>query len=94
MSDFMEDIIGGVEESEEFTLTGNCDIWVSGITSGSVKLQIKFKGSSIWRDVPYEEYDEDTFKTIFVSESGVKGRLVGVSVNTGVYVRLARFMND
>jgi hypothetical protein len=94
MADYMEDTIGGVEASDEFLLVGNCDIWVSGRTSGSVKLQIKFPGAGkIFQDVPGESYAVDTSKTIFISEHGVMGRLVGVSCNAGVYVRLARFLN-
>ena len=94
MSDFIEATISStITETEEFTIVGNCDIWVSGLTSGSVKLQIKFPLQGNWRDVPDEEYTEDTFKTIFISEAGVKGKLVGTDASTGTYMRFARHMN-
>jgi hypothetical protein len=94
MADYMEDTITGVEASDELLLVGNCDVWISGITGGSVKLQLKFPGAGqTWRDVPDEEYTADTWKTIFISEHGVFFRLLGVSATGSVYTRLARFLN-
>lgn len=100
MSDFREataglsdDNLTYITETKEFTIIGYCDVWVSELTSGSVKLQIKFPGQGNWRNVPGEEYTEDTFKTIFVSEAGVKGKLVSSSYEIGAYMRLARHMN-
>jgi hypothetical protein len=94
MGNYVEATIGGVEESGEFVAVGNCDVWVSGLTSGSVKLQVKFPNSSTWRDVPEEEYTADIFKTLFISEHGARFKLVGVSANSGVYIRMAKGLND
>ncbi len=95
VKNMVEGTIGVGGESEELLIVGNCDIWVSELTSGTVKLQIKFPGAGQgWRDVPEEEYTTGTFKTIFISEHGVYGKLLGVANNAGTYVRLARFLND
>jgi hypothetical protein len=93
MANYMEDTLATGATSAEFMLIGNCDIWVSGLLAGSVKLQLRFPLSSTWRDVPDGSYTVDTMKTIFISESGVIFRLVGSGNTAGVYVRLARYIN-
>lgn len=91
---FEEATLGADETSGTFLIIGNCDIWVSGLTSGTVKLQLLFPRKTTWLDVPDGTYTDDTMKTIFISEDGVRCRLVGVSNNAGVYVRMGRFLND
>jgi hypothetical protein len=90
---YVEDTLSVDGEGSEFSLIGNCDVWISGLTSGSVTLKIKFPRSTTWRDVPDATFTQDTWKTIFISESGVQGKLVGSNNNDGVYVRLARYSN-
>jgi hypothetical protein len=91
---YMEDTVGVDGTSDTFQLIGNCDIWVSNLSAGTMTLEIRFPGSSTWRSHPDGAFTEATSKTIFFSENGVMGRFVGASNNADVYVRLARFMND
>lgn len=90
----MEDTLDVDGTSSEFLVVGNCDIWVSELTTGSVSLELKFPKSNTWRTVPNATYSSDSMDTIFISEHGVKCRFTGSSNNAGVYVRLARFLND
>lgn len=92
-NNFMADTLATGGTSEEFLVVGQCDIWVSNLTGGSVKLQIKFPDESSFRDVPGESYAANIYKTIFISEHGVAVRLVGVGNSADTYVRLARFLN-
>lgn len=93
MSDFVDATLGLNEETAAFMLVGHCDIWISGLTSGDVKLQVLFPNEVAYRDVPSGSFSADTFKNFFISEHGVKAKLVGVSNNAGVYVRMGRFLN-
>jgi hypothetical protein len=87
--------------ADGFVITGQCDIVIEGLTSGSVKFQYKLPpvpGSAaghanVWTDFPEGEFTADTYKTVFISEHGVTGRLYGNGCNDGVYVRLARYNN-
>lgn len=87
---FVEATLGVDESTDPFILEGGNDIWVTGLTTGSVQLQVQFQRSSTWRDVPNGNFTTDTNETVTVSEERVKGRLTGVSNNAGVYARLGR----
>lgn len=93
MANAVDATLGAGESTGAFLVIGMCDLWISGLTSGSVKLQLQFPGDSSWRDVPDGSFTTDTYKTIFISEHGVKCRLTGVSNNAGVYARLGKFLN-
>lgn len=84
------DTIGGVESTDWFIIQGTCDLFVSGLTSGSVKLQILFQGETVEKDWPEGEFADNVYKTLFISEEQAKVRVIGVSCNAGVYVRLGR----
>lgn len=88
---FVEATLGVDESTDEIVLEGNCDVWISNLSSGTVKLQLRFPRSSTWRDAA--EYSADAYKTIYVGESGIRFRLLGVSNNADVYARLARAHN-
>jgi len=89
--------IGGT--SPAFLLVGNCDVVVQGLTTGAVKLQYRLSPTVAlpvpeWKDFPDGSFIVDTYQTIFISDHGVIFRLLGVGNNAGVYVRMAKFMND
>lgn len=91
-------VIDENESSPSMLLVGNCDIVISGLTSGSVKLQYLLPPtvalpSPAWTDYPADAFTEDAYKTLFISEHGVQFRLTGVSNNDSVYVRMARYLN-
>ena len=94
MSYFIESTITANESSDAFLIIGNCDIWVSGLTGGAVQLEVLFPHQTEWLPMPEELYTTSTFKTIFISEDGVRCRLTGVGATGSVYCRLARFLND
>jgi len=99
MADFFDAVLGASESSAGYNITGHCDFLISGLTSGTVKLQFKHPASTnnatpAWTDFPDGAYTEDTYKTIFVSEHGVRFRFTGVSNNADVYVRFGRWNND
>jgi hypothetical protein len=86
------------DSSPSFLAVGYCDVVISGLTSGSVKLQYLLKPttalpSPAWTDMPEGSFSADTYTTLFFSEHGVNLRLTGVSNNDGVYVRMASFVN-
>jgi len=94
----VDKILGVNESSPSFLIVGNCDIVVSGLSAGAVKLQYKLPPTAVltepaWTDFPNKSFTADTYSSIFVSEHGVQMRLTGVSNNAGVYVRLARYLN-
>jgi hypothetical protein len=90
--------------SNNFVVTGQCDLWVSGLTSGTIKFQIKFPpipGSTnddgAWKDFPEGSFSSTDgsshAKTVFISEHGVLGRLYNDGGNSGVYCRIGRWNN-
>lgn len=88
-------------ETPAFTIIGNCDILIKGLTAGSVKLQYLLPPSTenpspTWEDWPSSdgEFTEDGWSTVFLSESNIRFKLVGSSNNAGAYVRFGRFLND
>ena len=85
--------LGANESTDPFILVGTCDIWIDNLNSGAVKLQIRHGAGGSWKDVPDASYTSDVFKTIFISEDQVYGRLTGVSNNAAVYARLGRYLN-
>lgn len=94
----VDTILAANASSAAFLTVGYCDIVISGLTSGSVKLQYKLPPTAVltapaWTDFPDGSFTEDAYRTIFVSEHGVQMRLTGVSNNANVYVRLARYIN-
>jgi hypothetical protein len=90
---FTQKALGVGEATDWFPLIGKCDIWVNGLLAGSVKLQFLFQGDLTPYDVPDGEFTADTFKTIFVSDEEIRGRLIGVGNTDGVIARLSRFKN-
>lgn len=99
MADYVDKVLGLGEETEGFIVVGNCDIQVQGLTSGSVKLQYKSGATPAlpvpsYVDFPDAEFTEDTYKTIFMSDNQTRFKLVGVGNNSGVYVKISRFLND
>lgn len=94
----VDKIIGVGESTDPLLMVGYCDFLIQGLASGSVKLQYLLKPTAVltaptWTDFPGMSYTADTYKTVFISEHGTKLRLTGVANNTGVYCRLARFLN-
>ena len=94
----VDKVIGVDEASPSFLVVGNCDVLVQGLTSGSVVLQYKLTKtdelpSPAWTNFPDGVFTADTYKTVFISEHGVQCRLLGVSNNASVYVRLSRYLN-
>ena len=94
----VDSVLGVGESSPSMLLVGNCDVVVSGLSAGAVKLQYLLTPttalpSPAWTDFPDGSFTEDIYKTIFVSEHGVQFRFTGVANNAGVYVRLARYLN-
>lgn len=92
-------VLGAGESSEGIVVVGQCDILVSGLTGGQVNLQYKLSKtpnlpSPDWTDFPEGSFTSDVYKTVFISEHGIKCRLTGVGNNAGVYVRLGRFLNN
>jgi hypothetical protein len=77
-------------ESDEILLELDCDIWIIGLTSGAVKIQVKFPGEPSFRDAPSGSYTADVMKTIYQAEHGVRYKMVGVGNNAGVYIRMAK----
>lgn len=82
-----------VTETEAFNLAGYCDIWIIGLTSGSVELKILFPDETEFRSYPDASYSSPIAKSIFISEKGVFGKLVGNSCNDGTYLRLSSHYN-
>lgn len=90
----VDKILGVNEYTDEISLIGSCDICIQGLTSGSVKLQYKLRKTDIltdpqWVDFPDGSFISDTYTTIFISDYGVKCRLIGVGNNITVYTRLS-----
>ena len=97
MSTMVDAVLGANESTDDFLVVGLCDVIVDGLSSGGVTLQYKLQPSTAlpspaWTTFPEGEFTEDTYKTVFISEHGVKCRLTGVSNNAGVYGRLARHL--
>jgi hypothetical protein len=92
------DAVLGVDASTDSLLcVGQCDIIVQGLSEGAVKLQYLLPKtvaltSPAWVDFPDGSFIVDTYKTIFISEHGVKLRLTGVSNNDTVYVKIAKHL--
>lgn len=94
----VDDVLGVGDSSPSMLLVGKCDLIISGLSSGAVKLQYLLTPTTAlaapaWTDFPDGSFTEDIYKTIFVSEHGVQFRFTGVANNAGVYVRLARYLN-
>lgn len=93
---YVEGVLDAGESTQEgFIISGNCDVIVEGLTAGSIKLQYKLRPSPLnaspaWADFPDGEFSADTFKSLYISSSGVYGRLTSSGGNDGVYVKLAR----
>lgn len=90
----IDKILGLNEYTDEIYLIGNCDICIQDLSAGSVKLQYKLRKTDVltdpqWTDFPEGSFVSNTFTTVFISDYGVKCRLVGVGNNVGVYVRLS-----
>ena len=90
MSEFVEATLGVDEESQSLVLVGDCDIYISNLTSGEVSVYIKFPQQTSFRAMSDATFTSDASKTIFFSEHGIEVKLVGNGNNAGVYVRLAR----
>jgi len=95
---FKDKVLGVDEYTDSIVVTGQCDILIYGLTSGTIKLQFKLQPSTElpspdWWDFPNGTFSADAFQTVFVSGDGVKCRLLGVDNNAGVYVRIAKFLN-
>lgn len=86
---YIDATLGVNESSDDIMLRGQCDVWVSGITTGQVVLQVRFPGSTTWRDVPEGTFSSEAMKSISVTEDQVHFRFLGIGNNAGVYVRLA-----
>lgn len=94
----VDTIIGVGEASTSMVIVGNCDLVISGLSAGAVKLQYKLPKTAVltvpaWTDFPDGSFTEDVYKTIFISEHGVEMRCLGVANNAGVYIRFARYLN-
>ena len=99
MATNIDAVLGVNGISPSFLLVGNCDVIVSGLTAGAVKLQYRLSPTvalpaPAWTDFPDGSFSANVYQTIFISDHGVIFRLVGVANNAGVYVRMAKFMND
>jgi len=93
--DYIDVVLGANESSNKFHVTGYCDVIISGLTSGAVKLQYLLHPTvalpvPAWTDFPDGSFSTNLFSTIFLSSHGVYFRWVGVSNNAGVYVKIAR----
>ena len=82
-----------VSETTDFELAGYCDIWILGLTSGSVELQVKFPDEETFRAYPDGLFTSDIANSIFISEKGVMGKLVATATNDGTYLRISRHFN-
>ena len=99
MATNVDAVLGVNGTSPTALLVGNCDVVVQGLLAGAVKLQYKLTPttalpSPAWVDFPDGSFTTDTYMTVFISDHGVLFRLQGVSNNDGVYVRMAKFMNN
>ena len=90
VSNFVDNTVTGTGETEAFNVFGYCDIWVLNLSSGSVKLQVKFSNEDSYRDYPDAEYSTDTASSIFISEINVMAKLVATGVGTDTYLRLSK----
>jgi hypothetical protein len=88
---FLKATLGAGESSRYFLVNGNCDILISGLTAGSVKLEALFQGEVAPIDLPGGSFNADIFETIFISEDQVRLRFTGVGNNAGVVVRFGRY---
>jgi len=93
--DYIDVVLGANESSDKFHVTGYCDVIISGLTSGAVKLQYLLHPTAAlpipaWTDFPEGSFSENTFKTIYLCSHGVYFKFVGVANNAGVYVKIAR----
>lgn len=75
---------------------GRVGVTISGLSAGTVQLEVKFRsaetGWTDWMDFPGEDatFTEDASKIVLVEEDGVLLRLKSESATDGVYCRLAR----
>jgi hypothetical protein len=76
--------------SSVIALYGNCDVLISGLLTGAVKMQVLLPGETTWIDAPGINFTESVWKTLYISEHGVRARLVGVANTAGVYYRISR----
>lgn len=87
---FTANTLGVNEEGDALILEGESDLWIIGLTSGTIQLQVKFPGEAAYKNAPEGTFTADVMKTIGQGEHGVWYKLIGVSNNAGVYVRLAK----
>lgn len=83
------------DTSDAVMVSGVVDIWIIGLSAGSVKMQVSFKDSDesqedTWMDVPDAEWSTDITKTLYITEDQVNIRFVGTSNTDGVYIRVGR----
>ncbi len=94
----VDSVLGVGETSASMLLVGYCDLVISNLTAGAVKLQYLLPPTAAlaapaWTDFPDGNFTAPVYKTIFISEHGVQFRFVGVANNADVYVRMARYLN-
>lgn len=93
---YVEGVIDAGESTRDgFIASGNCDIIVEGLTTGTIKLQYKLRPSTLnptpdWKDIPDGSFTSDTFQTLYISSTGVYCRLTSDGGNDNVYVKIAR----
>lgn len=95
----VDKFLNGTDETEPVKLVGSCDIFIQGMTSGTVTLKYKLKKTDIltdpqWFPHPDGEFIEDTAKTIFISDFGNEYKLVSEGTNAETYARLSYFINE
>lgn len=73
----VDNLLAANASSTAFLAVGYCDIVISNLTSGSVKLQYKLPPTAVltapaWTDFPDGSFTENVYRTIFFSEHGVQ----------------------
>lgn len=76
--------------TDEFLVSGQCDILIKGLITGYIQLKAKFPNWDFWVDLPDSQFSVDVFKTIYMAEDQVRMKLVGSGNNADVVVRLGR----
>lgn len=95
MSEYTDKVIEANGSTSAFLVRGDCDIIVTGLTAGLVKLQFKLPKTAelitpTWIDFPGGTFNTNVAKTIFMAGDQVKFKLVGVGNNAGVYCKISR----
>lgn len=97
MAEIIDAVLGVGESSSDFLVNGYCDIVVSGLTAGAVKMQYMLSKTTAlpvptWTDFPDGSFTTDVFNTVFISADDVRVKMVGVANNAGVYVRITKHL--